>query len=264
VVEPLVRDPRIEALSFTGSVQIGRAIAHEAGYKKLCLELGGNSPLIVLEDADMELAARLALEGSFRNSGQRCTAVKRILVQRRAGQAFLDALMCQAPAWTAGDPADPDSAIGTVIDEPAAIELERRIRQAEELGARVLHGGDRRGALLQPAILTDVPRHADLVVLESFGPIAPVVWIDDLDDAIAYYHSGTFGLSSAVVTNNLELALKACRRLRTGTTNVNEVPGYRLEHTPFGGVGDSGLGIKEGVTEAVRFFSWEKTYSLPW
>jgi aldehyde dehydrogenase (NAD+) len=118
--------------------------------------------------------------------------------------------------------------------------------------------------LLEPTILTHVPREAEVVHEESFGPLAPIVTVKDLDDAIAYYNSGRFGLSSAVVTNDLAAAMKAAKELKTGTTNINEVPGYRLEHTPFGGVRDSGLGIKEGVTEAMKFFSHVKTFSLPW
>jgi len=264
VVVPMIEDERVEVVTFTGSVEIGKSIARRAGYKKLCLELGGNSPLIVLADADLDLAAKLACEGSFRNSGQRCTAVKRILVVEEIRDAFTEKFIALARTYRCGDPEDEATLVGTVITEDSAKLLERRVHDAVAMGARVQLGGGRRGALLEPTILTGVPRAAEVVEEESFGPLAPIVAIRDLDDAIAYYNGGRFGLSSSVVTNNLAAALKAAKELKTGTTNINEVPGYRLEHTPFGGVRDSGLGIKEGVVEAMKFFSHVKTFSLPW
>lgn len=264
VVKPLIADPRVELVSFTGSVEIGKQISAVAGYKKLCLELGGNSPLIILEDADLELACRLAAEGSFRNSGQRCTAVKRILVQRGILPEFTKRFTEVAAKYSSGDPEDPTTRVGTVIDEAAAKQLEARIHSAQQAGARVVLGGRRRGALLEPTVIVDVPRDSEMVACESFGPLAPIIAIDDLDDAIDYYNSGEFGLSSAIVTNDLNLALKACKELRTGTTNVNEVPGYRIESSPFGGIKNSGLGIKEGVIEAMKFMTHVKTFSLPW
>lgn len=264
VINPMIEDPRTEAVTFTGSVEIGKAIAKRAGYKKLCLELGGNSPLIVLADADLDVAAKLACEGSFRNSGQRCTAVKRILVVPEIQDAFTAKFVELAKTYISGDPEDESTFVGTVITEASAKLLERRVSDAVAMGASVLLGGGRRGALLEPTILTHVPREAEVVAEESFGPLAPIVTVRDLDDAIRYYNSGRFGLSSAVVTNDLAAAMKAAKELKTGTTNINEVPGYRLEHTPFGGMRDSGLGIKEGVTESMKFYSHVKTFSLPW
>jgi len=264
VINPMIEDPRTEVVTFTGSVEIGKAIAKRAGYKKLCLELGGNSPLIVLADADLDLAAKLACEGSFRNSGQRCTAVKRILVVPEIQEAFTAKFVELAKTYLSGDPESDSTVVGTVITEDSAKLLERRVHDAVTMGAKVLLGGGRKGALLEPTILTHVPRSAEVVDEESFGPLAPIVTVKDLDDAIAYYNGGRFGLSSAVVTNDLAAAMKAAKELKTGTTNINEVPGYRLEHTPFGGVRDSGLGIKEGVTEAMKFFTHVKTFSLPW
>jgi aldehyde dehydrogenase (NAD+) len=265
IVTPMITDDRVEIVTFTGSVEIGKSIARTCGYKRLCLELGGNSPLIVLNDADLDLAAKLAAEGSFRNSGQRCTAVKRILVQDGIldafTQRFVDLVRRDYPC---GDPEDPATVIGTVIHDASAAELERRIHAATAMGAQLLLGGSRRGALLEPTIIANVPRDAEMVALESFGPLAPIIPIRDLDDAISYYNSGPFGLSGGVVTNDLTLAMKACKELRAGTTNINEVPGYRLEMTPFGGTRDSGLGVKEGVIEAIKFFTPEKTWSLPW
>jgi len=264
VVGPMIEDERVEVVTFTGSVEIGKSIAKRAGYKKLCLELGGNSPLIVLADADLDLAARLACEGAFRNSGQRCTAVKRLLVVEEIRAAFTEKFVALAKTYLCGDPEAEATLVGTVITEDSAKLLERRVNDAVAIGAKVLLGGGRQGALLEPTVLTNVPREAEVVDEESFGPLAPIVSIRDLDDAIAYYNGGRFGLSSSVVTNDLSAAMKAVKELKTGTININEVPGYRLEHTPFGGVRDSGLGIKEGVVEAMKFFSHVKTFSLPW
>jgi len=264
VVKPMITDPRVDLVSFTGSVEIGKKIASTAGYKKICLELGGNSPLIVLEDADLDQAVTLAAEGSFRNSGQRCTAVKRVMVQKSIHEEFTKCFVEKCREYVSGDPEDPDTRVGTVIDEAAATTLEDRVHQAVADGAEVLLGGKRRGALMEPTVINNVPRTTPMVVQESFGPLAPIIPIDDLDDAIEWYNSGNFGLSTAVVTNNMELALKAVRELRSGTTNINEVPGYRIESSPFGGVKDSGLGIKEGVIETMKFMSSVKTFSLPW
>jgi putative phosphonoacetaldehyde dehydrogenase len=264
VAELLVRHPQVEGVTFTGSVEVGKRIAAAAGYKKLALELGGNSPLIVLADADLELAARLAAEGAFRNSGQRCTAVKRILVEEPVVGELTERLVETARGYRSGDPADPGVQVGTVIDEEAAARLERLVEAAVAGGARLLLGGKRKGALFPPTVLGEVPRDAEVVVREAFGPIAKILPVKDLDDAIEVANSTVYGLSSGVVTRSLEKALRAVRSIRTGTVNVNEVPGYRTEGSPFGGVKDSGLGVKEGVVEAMRWMTYQKTFSLPW
>jgi len=264
VAEPLVQDPRVEVVSFTGSVAVGKRIAAIAGYKRLVLELGGNDPLIVLDDADLDLAAHLAAEGSYRNSGQRCTAVKRILVHDSIADEFSRRLVKKTSEYICGDPFDEATRVGTVIDEQAAIYLENVLKEAVAAGAKIFCGGERHGALLQPTVIADVPRDSRMVVCESFGPLAPVLRIRDLDDAIAVANSTAYGLSSGVVTTSLDKALKAVKQLRCGTVNINEVPGFRVEHSPFGGIKDSGLGIKEGVVEAIKSMTTVKTFSLPW
>jgi len=264
IAEPMIRDERISLLTFTGGTAVGKRIAAMAGYKKLCLELGGNSPLIVLEDADLELAVTLAAEGSFRNSGQRCTAVKRILVHENILDEFTTRLVARTAEYLCGDPADEATRVGTVIDEPAAQLLQRRVHQAVDEGARVLCGGERDGALLQPTVIADVPRSTEMVCQESFGPLAPIMRIRDLDDAIQLANSSNFGLATGIVTNDMTRAISAIQRIETGTVNVNEVPGYRIECSPFGGVKDSGLGVKEGVIEAMKYMTTQKTFSLPW
>lgn len=262
VAEPLVQHEDIEVLAFTGSVGVGKRIAATAGYKKLILELGGNDPLIVLNDADLDLAVTLAAEGSFRNSGQRCTAVKRILVEDGIAPEFTARLVEKAREYLCGDPFDEATRVGTVIDEAATATLVTVLEEAVVMGAKVLAGGGREGALFQPTVIANVPRDCRMVVCESFGPLAPILTVRDLDDALA--NATAYGLSSGVVSASLNSALKAIKTLRCGTVNINEVPGFRMENSPFGGIKDSGLGIKEGVIEAIKAFSFVKTFSLPW
>ncbi len=264
IVEPMIRDERVEVLTFTGGTAVGKHIASIAGYKRLCLELGGNDPLIVLDDADMELAVTLAAEGCYRNSGQRCTAVKRLLVHEKILAEFTVRFVEKSKSYLCGDPADPSTLVGTVINEQAAVQLEELIKQSVQQGAKVLLGGSRQGAQLEPTVIANVPRAAEMVCKESFGPLAPILVISDVEDAIALSNSSNYGLSSGVVTNNMESALTCIRKLKVGTVNINQVPGYRIECSPFGGTKDSGLGIKEGVIEAIKFFSTIKTFSLPW
>ena len=264
IAEPLIKDPRVEIVSFTGSVAVGKKIAAMAGYKKVILELGGNDPVIIMDDADLDKAVVLAAEGSFRNSGQRCTAVKRILVHEKIKDVFIKKFLEKVREYKSGDPADPETKVGTVIDEASAIYLESVVKKAEEQGAKVIWGGKRDGALLEPTVIVDVPRNADMVVHESFGPLAPILTFRDIDDAIALANSTAYGLSSGIVTNNMENAIRFIKELKVGTVNINEVPGYRIESSPFGGIKDSGLGIKEGVIEAMKCFTFVKTFSLPW
>jgi putative phosphonoacetaldehyde dehydrogenase len=264
VAQILVHDPSVELVSFTGSVAVGKKIASSAGYKKVILELGGNDPIIIMDDANIDTAVLLAAEGAFRNSGQRCTAVKRILVHEKISAVFTEKFLEKVKEYTCGDPSNPDTKVGTVIDEASAIYLETVVNKAVEQGARVVAGGKRAGALMEPTVIVDVPRNADMVVHESFGPLAPIMTFTDIDDAIALSNSTAYGLSSGIITNNMENAIRFIKELKVGTVNINEVPGYRIESSPFGGIKDSGLGIKEGVIEAIKCFTYVKTFSMPW
>jgi len=264
VAEVLVKDPAVSIVSFTGSVAVGKRIAATAGYKKVILELGGNDPIIIMEDADLDLAVTLAAEGAYRNSGQRCTAVKRILVHEQIREAFTERFVQKSREYSCGDPSDPNTMVGTVIDEQSAMYLERVVKDAVKQGAKILLGGNRKGALMEPTVLIDVPRTADVVMQESFGPLAPIMAFTDIEDAIALSNSTAYGLSSGIVTNNMEYARRFIKDLKVGTVNINEVPGFRIESSPFGGIKDSGLGIKEGVIEAMKCFSFVKTFSMPW
>ncbi len=264
IAEPLVKDPKVDIVSFTGSVAVGKRIASTAGYKKVILELGGNDPIIIMEDADLDIAVHLAAEGSYRNSGQRCTAVKRILVHEKIKDAFIEKFVEKSKTYICGDPSDPKTMVGTVIDEAAAIYLETVVNRAVEQGAKILFGGKRHGALMEPTVIMDVPRNADMVMHESFGPLAPILTFKNIDDAITLSNSTAYGLSSGIITNNMQYAIRFIKELKVGTVNINEVPGYRIESSPFGGIKDSGLGVKEGVIEAMKCFTYVKTFSMPW
>jgi len=234
------------------------------GYRRVVLELGGNDPIIVMEDADIERAATLAAGGSYKNSGQRCTAVKRMIVHEAVADEFVEKLVAKTKAWKFGDPMDPATDMGTVIDEAAARYCEDAVKEAVGDGAKLLHGHSRQGALYAPTVLDHVPFDTRLVHHETFGPMSPVIRFGNIEEAIAIANGTAYGLSSAVCTNRLDYITRFVSELHVGTVNVREVPGYRLELTPFGGIKDSGLGYKEGVQEAMKSFTNLKTFSLPW
>ena len=264
IADELITHPLAELVTFTGGVAIGKYIAAKAAYRRVVLELGGNDPLIVLEDADLERAAALAVQGSYKNSGQRCTAVKRILVQKSVAAEFTDLVVEKTRAWSYGDPFDLANQMGTVIDEAAAQLFEARVNAAVAQGARLLTGNQRSGALYAPTVVDRVDPAMPLVREETFGPVSPIITFDTLDDAIRISNDTVFGLSSGVCTNRQDAITRFINELRVGTVNVWEVPGYRIELTPFGGIKDSGLGYKEGVQEAMKSFTNLKTFSLPW
>ncbi|HEY1714026.1 MAG TPA: aldehyde dehydrogenase family protein [Solirubrobacteraceae bacterium] len=264
ILDAFLAHPAVEVISFTGGVAVGKSIARRLGYRRAVLELGGNDPLIVLADADLEEAARLAVSGAFANSGQRCSAVKRIIAVHEVADELAERVAAGAAALRCGDPLDDDTDIGTVIDEPAAAAISGRVHAAVGAGARLLYGGERDGALLTPAVLDDVTPDMEVVATETFGPVAPIIRVRDLDEAIATANGTPYGLSSGVCTFDWRAISRCVRELRAGTVNVREVPGWRTELTPFGGVGDSGLGVKEGVREAMRAMSHTKLYTLPW
>jgi len=264
IADELITNEHVDLVTFTGGVAIGKYIASKAGYKRMVLELGGNDPIIVMEDADLEEAATLAAAGSYKNSGQRCTAIKRMLVQESVADRFVELLVAKTKAWSYGDPMDDKVEMGTVVDEAAARYCEDKVNEAVSLGAQVLVGNVRRGALYSPTVVDRVTQDMPLALQETFGPVSPVIRFKTIDDAIRISNSTAYGLSSAVCTNRLDYISRFVSELEVGSVNVREVPGYRLELTPFGGIKDSGLGYKEGVQEAIKSFTNIKTYSLPW
>lgn len=264
IADEMLTHPDVDLVTFTGGVAIGKYIAGKSVYKRQILELGGNDPIIVMEDADVEEAATLAASGSYKNSGQRCTAVKRMLVHEKVADQFVELLVQKTKAVKYGDPMDPHTDMGTVIDEPAARHFEQVVDEAIAGGARLLAGHVRRGALYAPTVLDQVRPEMTVVKHETFGPVSPVIRFKDIDEAIRISNGTAYGLSSSVCTNRLDYITRFVRELNVGSVNVREVPGYRLELTPFGGIKDSGLGYKEGVQEAMKSFCNTKTYSLPW
>ncbi|MCW0182161.1 MAG: phosphonoacetaldehyde dehydrogenase [Zavarzinia sp.] len=264
IADEMLTHPDVDLVTFTGGVAIGKYIAGKSVYKRQILELGGNDPIIVMEDADVEEAATLAASGSYKNSGQRCTAVKRMLVHEKVADQFVEMLVAKTQALKYGDPMDPHTDMGTVIDEPAARHFEQVVDEAIAGGARLLAGHVRRGALYAPTVLDQVRPEMTVVKHETFGPVSPVIRFKDIDEAIRISNGTAYGLSSSVCTNRLDYITRFVRELNVGSVNVREVPGYRLELTPFGGIKDSGLGYKEGVQEAMKSFCNTKTYSLPW
>jgi len=266
--DEMITNANIDIVTFTGGVPVGKMIAAKAVYKRQALELGGNDPLIVLNDldeADLAKAAQIAVAGATGNSGQRCTAVKRILVQESVADTFVPMVLERAKAIRFGDPMDPETELGCVISADAAALFERRVHDAERQGAEILYHPGRQGALLPPITVDRVPHASDLVMEETFGPIVPIVRVPDDDTEVMRISNGTpFGLSSGVCTNDFRRMQAFIAGLNVGTVNIWEQPGYRIEMSPFGGIKDSGNGVKEGVLEAMKFFTNVKTYSLPW
>ena len=264
IADEMLTNADVDLVTFTGGVAIGKYIAARAVYKRQVLELGGNDPIIVMEDADIEEAATLAAAGSYKNSGQRCTAVKRMLVQESVADQFVELLLAKTQALKYGDPMDEQVDMGCVIDELAAKHFEAVVNEAVLAGAQLLYGNIRQGALYSPTVLDYVDPAMTVVQYETFGPVSPIIRFKTIDEAIQIANGTAYGLSSAVCTNRLDHITRFIRELHVGTVNIREVPGYRLEMTPFGGIKDSGLGYKEGVLEAMKSFCNTKTYSLPW
>ena len=264
----MIQNPNIDLITFTGSVGVGKYIAEQAGYKRTVLELGGNDPLIVLndlDDDDLKKAVELAVTGATKNSGQRCTAVKRILCQNKIADRFVEMALERAKKIKFGNPMDLKTDLGTVVNAEAAQLFDKRVSMAAEDGAKILYHPGLEGALLPPIVIDHVNPKSELVMEETFGPVIPIIRVPDEDDeVITISNSTAFGLSSGVCTNNFMRAKKYIQNLNVGTVNIWEVPGYRIEMSPFGGIKDSGLGYKEGVIEAMKSFTNVKTFSLPW
>jgi putative phosphonoacetaldehyde dehydrogenase len=266
--DEMITNPDYDLITFTGGVPVGKMIAARAVYKRQVLELGGNDPLIIcsdLGDADLARAADLAVAGATKNSGQRCTAVKRILVQESVAERFVPLVLERAKALRFGDPMDPATDLGCVIHAKAAEKFDARVFEAEAIGARILYHPGRQGALLPPIVIDHVPHESSLVMDETFGPVIPIVRVPDDDAAtIAISNATDFGLSSGVCTNDWYRIRAYVDGLAVGTVNIWEVPGYRTEMSPFGGIKDSGNGAKEGIVEAMKSFTNIKTFSVPW
>jgi putative phosphonoacetaldehyde dehydrogenase len=256
--DALITHPACRKVTFTGSVPVGKAICAKVGLKAVCMELGGNDPLIVLADADLDKAVPVALDGAFGNNGERCTSIKRLIIEDAIADYFIERFVVGAKALVAGNQMDPAVDIGPLIDEDTTIGIETRIQDAVAQGADLLCGGERQGAIISATVLDHVPPNCGLVTEETFGPVAPILRVTNYEEAIAVANGTPFGLQSGIFTNDLSLAMDAMRRLRAGAVMINRGPGFRAEHLAFGGVKDSGIG-REGVRYAVEAMTTLKT-----
>jgi len=204
IADEMLTHRHVELITFTGGVEIGKYIANKAGYRRIVLELGGNDPLIVMDDADLDRASDLAVQGSYKNSGQRCTAVKRMLVHEKVAAEFTERVVAKTRAWKFGDPMDAGNDMGTVIDEAAARRFQAVVDEAVAQGARLLAGNEREGALYAPTVLDRVRPEMTVVREETFGPVSPILRFANIDEAIAMSNGTAFGLSSGICTNRMD------------------------------------------------------------
>ncbi|MER7722630.1 aldehyde dehydrogenase family protein [Streptomyces sp. NPDC096323] len=232
----------VDVISFTGSAATGAAVARAAGAKRLALELGGNAATIVCEDADIEAAAKTAARTGYSNSGQSCISVQRVYVHRSRYADFLETFAAAVDTLVIGDPMDPLTDIGSMVDEDAAERVVRWSAEAKELGATVLRGGTRDGATATPTIIAGPPANASVVVHEVFGALVAVMPYDDFDTVIGECNASRYGLQAGLYTHDINRIFTAWRRLEVGGLIVNGTSNYRLDHIPFGGVKDSGFG----------------------
>ncbi len=244
--------PRIAMVTFTGSAEIGQRIRKLAGMKRVTLELGSNSAVILEEDADLDEAVPRCVTGSFAHSGQVCISVQRIFVHRNIREPFLERFVEATRKLNIGHPLDPSTEISSLITPQDAERIVSWIAEAVQAGARLLVGGARRGrATVEPAILTDVPAHVRLSCKEAFGPVVAVNSYDRLEDAIRMVNDSEYGLQAGIYTRDLRKAFQAARQVRVGGFLINDVPQYRVDHMPYGGVKLSGAG-REGPRYAIQ------------
>ena len=257
----LVTDPRVRKVSFTGSTATGTRISNIAGVKKLSLELGASCPVIILPDADLELASTAVAAGGFINSGQVCISVQRVIVDRRVEADFLDALVPKVEAISVGNPKEDDTRIGSLISEEEAARVHASINEARHSGARVLTGGDRDGAVVTPAVVAGVDPRSKLSRNELFGPAVAVSSAQDMESAIAMANDNDYGLGAGIFTRDVANTVQAMRQIDAGNIHVNWTPLWRADLMPYGGLKGSGIG-KEGVRSAVQEMTEEKTIVL--
>ena len=264
--DALVTDPRVRKISFTGSTATGERITRVAGVKKLSLELGASCPVVILPDADLELASSAVAAGGYVNAGQVCISVQRVIADQAVVGDFLDALVPKVKAIRTGDPGSPDTGMGALITATEAERVQRAIAEAAAGGARVLTGGDRDGAVVTPAVVADVDPASPFSQEELFGPAVAVSRADGWAEAIALANGTGYGLGSGIFTGDVAGAVRAMREIDSGTIHVNWTPLWRADLMPYGGLKGSGVG-KEGPRSAVEEMTEVKTVVLhgrPW
>ena len=250
LAERMVVDPRFKLLSFTGSAAVGWMLKAKCGKKKVTLELGGNAGVVIEPDADLELAAQRCAAGGFGYAGQTCISVQRVFVHHSIVDAFTTKLLMHVARLKLGDPADDTTTIGPLIDQPAAQRVESWIGEAVAGGARVLLGGKRMGSLVEATVLSNVKPDMNVSCKEVFGPVVTVTPYRQLSEAVTLLNQSDYGLQAGIFTQDINKIFYAFRHLEVGAVLANEIPTFRADHMPYGGVKDSGLG-REGVRAAI-------------
>jgi glyceraldehyde-3-phosphate dehydrogenase (NADP+) len=264
--DALVSDPRVRKVSFTGSTATGERITRVAGIKKLSLELGASSPVVILPDADIDRAAAAVAAGGYVNAGQVCISVQRVIVHPKVSGDFLDALVPRVEAIATGDPLSPETGMGTLISAAEAERVRASIAQAKADGGRILTGGERDGATVAPAVVADVDPSSQFSQDELFGPAVAVSTAADWPAAIAQANGTAYGLAAGIFTGDVSAAIRAVREIDAGSIHINWTPLWRADLMPYGGLKGSGIG-KEGPRSAVAEMTEAKTVVLhgqPW
>jgi len=249
--EWLVTDPRVDKITFTGSPDVGRHILSVAGIKKVTLELGNTSPVVVAPDADLDFVAKRCAVGAYYNSGQVCISVQRIYSEKNVYEPFSEKFVKATEAMVVGDPLDERVDVGPMIDSKEIDRIESWVQEAQTAGARVLTGGKRDGTVYYPTVLADVDEHMKVIAEEAFAPVASIISSDDFESALKQANDTKFGLQVGVFTNDVNRVFKAVKRLNFGGVIVNDTPNFRADHMPYGGNRQSGLG-REGVRFAME------------
>lgn len=257
----LVTDPRVRMISFTGGNEVGEAIAKKAGLKKVEMELGSNSPVIVMDDADMNLAVEANVSGAFWAAGQNCLHVQRLLVHENIYDEFVARFVARTETYNVGDKMDEATDMGPLINEAAAIRVEQMVDEALAAGATLLTGGERSGSFFAPTVLADLPDECSLATEEVYGPVTVIYKFGTLDKAIERANNVDYGLQAGIFTQNIKTAFRAISGLHCGGVMVNDSTDYRIDAMPFGGVKGSGLG-REGVRFAVEEMTEPKVVCL--
>jgi acyl-CoA reductase-like NAD-dependent aldehyde dehydrogenase len=257
VIQQLASGP-VNAVSFTGSTDAGNELAKWAAGKKLTLELGGNDPAVVMDDADLDSAAHTIIGHRFSFSGQRCTSCKRVFIHQAVYEEMRHKLINRISKLIVGDPGNEDTDIGPLIDEKAAEKISRKIEAAVKNGAVLTAGGKKDGNFIYPALIENLKSDSPLLQEETFGPVLPIVKFNTFQEAVQLVNSTRYGLQSAIFTNKMDIIQKAFQEFEAGALIVNEGTGLRVESIPFGGVKASGIG-REGIRYAINEFTTFKT-----
>lgn len=261
VGDHLVISPDVNKISFTGSVTTGLMISQKAGMKKVTLELGGNDPTVILKDADLDKAVKGIINGAFLNAGQVCMGVKRVIVEDEIADEFAEKLVEATQKLVMGNPMDSKTTLGTLISEKAAIQVEETVNNAVREGAKILTGGNRDGAFYEATVIDNVAPEMDLVENETFGPVAPIIRVKNIDEAIEVANDTEYGLQAGVFTADYASAMRCAQEIEAGTVFINKQSTFRTDNMPFGGFKNSGIG-KEGIKYAVDEMTKTKLIGL--